>query len=64
MQTVDEVLKEIHADHIPKIVVYNKVDRIKTPFAVPDGAVLISAKNNTGIDALKQKISTSLFEEE
>ena len=64
MQTVDEVLKEIHADHIPKIVVYNKVDRIKTPFAVPDGAVLISAKNNTGIDTLKQKISTSLFEEE
>lgn len=63
MQTIDEVLKEIHADHIPKIVVYNKVDKMKTPFVVPDGAVLISAKNNLGIDALKQKISLTLFGE-
>ena len=61
MQVVDDVLHEIHADNIPKIIVYNKVDKIDKPFIVPDNAVLISAKNNTGIEILKQKIKEMLF---
>ena len=55
-------LEEIKADKIPQIVVYNKVDRISKPFEVPKNAVLISAKNNVGIDTLKEMISQKLFE--
>ena len=62
MCVVNEVLKEIKADKIPQIVVYNKVDRISKPFEVPKNAVLISAKNNVGIDNLKEMISQKLFE--
>lgn len=61
MQVVDDVLHEIHADNIPKIIVYNKVDKIDKPFVLPDNAVLVSAKNNTGIEVLKQKIKEMLF---
>ena len=62
MCVVNDVLKEIKADKIPQIVVYNKVDRISKPFEVPKNAVLISAKNNVGIDNLKEMISQKLFE--
>lgn len=58
METVSETLEKIGASKIPQIVVYNKIDSIKAePFiALKDNEVLISAKNNLGIDNLKQKI--------
>jgi len=61
MQVVNDVLKQIHADKIPQIVVFNKVDKMTKPFEVPKDAILISAKNNTGIEKLKEEIEEKLF---
>jgi len=61
IEVVENVLKEIRADKIPQIKVFNKIDKLKTPFEVPLDTVLISAKNNSGIEVLKQKIIEKLF---
>ena len=61
IEVVNGVLKEIKADSIPQILVYNKIDKLKTPFEVPQGVVLISAKNNFGVEALKNRIIEILF---
>ncbi|NCB48750.1 MAG: GTPase HflX [Clostridia bacterium] len=60
-QVVNDVLKQIHADNIPMIVVYNKIDKLTKPFEVPKDAILISAKNNAGIEKLKSEIDKKLF---
>lgn len=62
IQVVEDVLKEIKADKIPTIKVFNKIDRLDKPFEVLPDTVLISAKNNNGIDILKEKIKKTLFE--
>lgn len=62
IQVVEDVLKEIRADKIPTIKVFNKIDRLDKPFEVLPDTVLISAKNNNGIDILKEKIKKTLFE--
>ena len=61
IEVVEQVLKEIHADKIPVIKVFNKIDKIGKPFEVPPETILISAKNNNGIDLLKEKIKNTLF---
>ena len=61
IETVNQVLREIRADNIPVINVYNKSDKLKGPIEVPQDTVLISAKNNSGIELLKQKIIEKLF---
>jgi len=58
IDVVNSVLEKINADKIPTIIVFNKMDN--SPFikqGMYDGqGILISAKNNTNIDLLKQKI--------
>jgi len=61
MEVVLRVLKEIGADKIPMITVFNKIDNVKGPFEVPRDVVLISAKNNQNIDKLKLLIEEKLF---
>ena len=61
IEVVNGVLKEIKADNIPQILVYNKIDKVKAPFEVPQGVVLISAKNNKGVEDLKNRILEKLF---
>lgn len=56
IETVNETLKKIGASEIPQIIAYNKCDNLKTPIEIKSNEVLISAKNNTGIDKLKEKI--------
>jgi len=52
---VNSVIKNILGDkEIPTIMCFNKIDRVPD-FRAPNG-ILISAKNNTNIDLLKQKI--------
>ena len=59
---VEKVLKEIGATNKKIIKVYNKCDKIIDVSKFTDG-VLISAKENKGIDLLKEKIVEELFEE-
>lgn len=61
VQVVEDVLKEIRADKIPTIKIFNKIDKLNKPFEVPNDTILISAKNNKGIEQLKEKIKNVLF---
>ncbi len=58
---VNGVLKDLGADKIPTIMVYNKIDNKSGPFELPQGVVCISARKNIGIENLKQAISNTLF---
>ena len=69
-ESVKQTLKEIGADNIPTINVFNKADLIEGNLAEtkallaesdPD-AFLISAKTGQGIDELRNGIVTALFE--
>ncbi|MGM9988196.1 MAG: GTPase HflX [Bacillaceae bacterium] len=53
-------LKEIGADHIPMITVYNKVDLIDASKEKTDG-IYLSAKKNIGIDELVDKLDEYIF---
>ena len=55
----NQTLKEIGADNIPVIYVYNKIDLLD--IADRENGVCISAKNNIGIDELIEKISKNIF---
>lgn len=61
INVVEDVLREIRADKIPVIKVFNKIDKLSGPFEVPADTILISAKDNNGIDLLKEKIKNALF---
>ena len=63
VEVVEDTLREIHADKIPVIKIYNKSDRLTHPFELPQDVVLISAKNNTGIEILKERIISTPFKE-
>lgn len=68
-ESVQETLKEIHADEIPMLNVFNKSDLLEDPeearqlLAQTDSsAFLVSARTGEGIDALKRGIMEQLFE--
>lgn len=61
MDVVNKVLKDLGAENIPQIVVYNKIDKNDNVFEVPQGVLCISAKKNMGIDNLKLEIQNRLF---
>ena len=66
MEVVNKTLREIGAQNIPVLVVYNKIDARECENSLNDcnnistilkpNEVLISAKNNIGIEELKKKI--------
>ena len=65
--TVNTVLKQIHADKVPQLLVYNKIDLLEDTKARCDynengtpKSVLISAKSNNGLDLLLNAIRTIL----
>ena len=49
------------ADDANIIKSFNKIDKLSGPFEVPNDTILISAKDNNGIDLLKEKIKNTLF---
>ena len=59
IDVTNQTLKEIGADNIPVIYVYNKIDLLD--IVNRDNGVCISAKNNIGIDELIEKISKNIF---
>lgn len=67
IEDVNKVLHEIHADDIPQLIVYNKIDLLTSvePHIEYDEnmnpiAVYVSAVNNIGLDLLRQAISERL----
>ncbi|MEO0126503.1 MAG: GTPase HflX [candidate division WOR-3 bacterium] len=68
IKTVDEVLKEIGADNKPKILVFNKLDRLFTEERVRlnekyPNALFVSAKEKIGIEELKKYLNRHFFGE-
>ncbi|MBM7560782.1 GTPase HflX [Fusibacter tunisiensis] len=64
MSVTLETLKEIGADDIPLLNVYNKVDQLSAvPSELDDKALMISAKKELGIDALEGAISDFIFKD-
>src|SRR5450830_1138415 len=66
IEQVNLVLKEIGADHIPQILIWNKIDAAELEPAVEYDEygrihrVFISAKTGAGLDLLRQAIADSL----
>ena len=65
IEVVEQVLSEIDANSTKKLYIYNKIDKISDQDEIPSGEniVKISAKRNIGIDTLKQKILSLLWED-
>ena len=61
MEVVNKVLKDLGAENLPQIIVYNKIDKNNNIFEVPAEVLCISAKKNLGIEKLKQTIQEKLF---
>lgn len=62
IEVTNSVLEKIGAGQIPKLMVYNKIDECKDSEILNDDTLIkISAKNNSGIDMLKDKIVEKLF---
>ncbi|GKS12282.1 GTPase HflX [Paenibacillus chitinolyticus] len=65
MAVTEETLKELGADHIPKLIVYNKADLSSLEFPCADnGHVVISAKRRAGIPELTEQIRERIFRDE
>lgn len=61
IEVVNKTLKDIGAGEIPQIVVYNKVDKdVKKSIKLKENELFISAKDNIGIDELKETIVSML----
>ena len=61
MAVTSEVLQSIGAGNIPMMIVYNKIDNCNQKERLNPNILQISAKKGTGIDELKQTISSKLF---
>lgn len=67
-RAVEQTLEEINAQHIPTIIVLNKVDQLQHPDEINQitskfpNAVVISALKGTGFAELLKKIELQLFE--
>jgi GTP-binding protein HflX len=67
-RAVEQTLAEINAEHIPTVIVLNKVDQLRNPDELKEivshfpKAVAISALNGTGFSGLLKMIESELFE--
>lgn len=62
LETTEEILKDLNAQMIPKLVVYNKADKVETEVicSVREHSVTISAQNASDIRLLGKKIMEHL----
>ncbi len=61
MKVTEDTLRQIGAQHIPRINVYNKIDLANEDLLIPDG-VQISAKEGIGISTLVELMMQQLFD--
>lgn len=64
-ETVNNLLDELDCGHIPRLKIYNKIDRVHPDFfPVPDGEFIeISALSKTGVEKAKKAIERCLIKE-
>ncbi|SFD78701.1 GTP-binding protein HflX [Lentibacillus persicus] len=63
-KTVDRLLEELGANKIPKLVVYNKKDRLKTDFIpMQHPNILISAAESNDISRLREQLEAAIKRE-
>jgi GTP-binding protein HflX len=60
LEVTNETLKEIGAESVPMIYVYNKIDLLDN-YLIEENGVYISAKKNLGIDKLIEVIGSKVF---
>ena len=63
MEVTHRVLKELKADHIPMMTLFNKIDLGHSVVAGDTEALLISAKTKENIDVLMEAIKSKLFDD-
>lgn len=67
VEAVDRVLEEIGAGHVPRLLVFNKKDRVTDFLEMGPlrerypGHVLVSAVTGEGLDALERRVRDALF---
>lgn len=57
----NNVLEELKCNDIPKIIVYNKMDKVVENFEIDDANIKISALNDINIDKLLKKIESVVY---
>ncbi|MFD2616803.1 GTPase HflX [Terrilactibacillus laevilacticus] len=62
-KTVNGLLEELGAGHIPSLKVFNKKDQLTTSFITPKDAILISAKSGQDILRLKERIQEQIIDQ-
>lgn len=63
MEVTSRVLKELKADGIPMITVYNKIDKGHNVVVSEENSVFVSARTEENIDILLGKIKRAIFSE-
>jgi len=63
MEVTHRVLKELKADHIPMMTLFNKIDLGHSVVAGDTESLLISAKTKENIDVLMEAIKSKLFDD-
>jgi len=62
IKIVDEVLNELKCENIPKIMVYNKIDKVNENIELEDDkSIKISALNDINLDKLLNKIEEVIY---
>lgn len=62
-KTVEKLISDLNADHLPVLKLYNKKDRLTTSFIPTKGALLVSVLDKEDQRLIRQMIETKIKEE-
>ncbi|SFF99599.1 GTPase HflX [Sporolactobacillus nakayamae] len=62
-KTVRALLEELGADELPMLTIYNKKDLLQTPFIVPKGSLLVSARDINDRDRILAEIESQIVQQ-
>lgn len=62
-KTVRALLEELGADELPMLTIYNKKDLLQTPFIVPKGSLLVSARDINDRDRILAEIEAQIMQQ-
>jgi GTP-binding protein HflX len=62
-KTVRALLEELGADELPMLTIYNKKDLLQTPFIVPKGSLLVSARDINDRNRILAEIESQIMQQ-